>query len=168
MFLEEGIALLNLTPQKNALIYITPYEQFFPSCVIAPFEGALKEIIVLLNECELRILSSPVPLRVQPSDLTVHIVSYTPDKVELKVVGKGGKILLSNEETVTIPNFTTLGTIILGSGEYKIEKGSLHRITVTNCLTGERKSWVAKADDGYIKIEWGFHSEKIEIERSSQ
>jgi len=168
MLLKEGIALLNLAPQKNALIYITPYEQFFPSCVTAPLEGDLRQIIVPLNECELRILSNPLPLRVQPSDLTVHIVSYTSDKVELKVVGKGGKILLSNEKAETIPNFTTLGTIILGSGEYKIEKGSLHKITITNCLTGEKKSWMAKADEGYLKIEWSFHSEKIEIERGSR
>jgi len=160
MLLKEGIALLNLAPQKNALVYITPYQQFFPSCVTAPLEGNLRQIIVPLNECELRILSNPVPLQVQPSDLTVHIVSYTSDKVELKVVGKGGKILL--------PNFTTLGTIILGSGAYKIEKGSLHKITITNCLTGERKSWLAKADEGYLKIEWSFHNEKIEIERGSQ
>jgi hypothetical protein len=168
MLLKEGIALLNLSPQKNALIYITPYEQFFPSCVTAFLEGDLRQIIVPLNECELRILSNPIPLRVQPSDLTVHIVSYTSDKVELKVVGKGGKILLSNEKAETIPNFTTLGTIILGSGEYKIGKGSLHKITITNCLTGEKKSWIAKAGEGYLKIEWSFHSEKIEIERGSR
>ncbi|MBC7329813.1 hypothetical protein H5T88_05575 [bacterium] len=168
MFLKDGIALLNLAPQKNALIYITPFEQFFPSCVTAPLEGNLKEIIVPLNEYELRILSNPVPLQVQPSDLTVHIESYTPNKVELKIVGRGGKILLSNEKTETIPSFATLGTIILGSGEYKIEKGSLHKITVTNCLTGEKKSWMAKADEGYLKIEWSFHSEKIEIERGSR
>jgi hypothetical protein len=168
MLLKEGVALLNLTPQKNALIYITPYEQFFPTCVTAPFEETLKEIIVPLNECELRILSNPVPLQVQPSDLTVHIESYSTDKVVLKVLGKGGQILLSNDKTNTIPMFTTPGTIILGSGEYKIEKGSLHKITITNCQTGEKKSWMAKADEGYIKIEWSFHSEKIEIERGSR
>jgi hypothetical protein len=167
-FLTKGVALLNLTPQKNALIYITSKEHYFPSCITAPFGDTLKEIIVPLNESGLCILSNPIPLQVQPSDLTVHIESYSADKLVLKVLGKGGQILLSNDKIDTIPMFTTPGTIILGSGEYKIEKDSLHKITITNCLNGEKKSWMAKADDGYLKIEWSFHSEKIEIERGSQ
>ncbi|MGB9797517.1 MAG: hypothetical protein ACPLSK_02745, partial [bacterium] len=125
-------------------------------------------VIVPLNEGELRVLSQPIPLQIQPSDLIVQVMSYDKEKVKLKVLGRGGQVYLSNDNVSTMPMFTTAGTILLGNGEYKIDRGSKHKITITNSLTKERKSWIQEAEGEYLKIEWSFHSEEIEIEKAGK
>lgn len=168
VFLQDGVALLNLLPRKTTLTYITPDDKFYVGCVTAPYGEAEKEVIVPLNEGELRVLSQPIPLQIQPSDLIVQVMSYDKEKVKLKVLGRGGQVYLSNDNVSTMPMFTTAGTILLGNGEYKIDRGSKHKITITNSLTKERKSWIQEAEGEYLKIEWSFHSEEIEIEKAGK
>lgn len=163
--LQNGFALANLTPLNTALILKVPEQIFFEGCITAPAEDYPFEIIVPLEKAELRVLSDPLPLVAQPGYLLVQVGEYSSAKVELRVWGRGGKALVGDNQVGVVSSFTTPGVLNLFNGEYKIEKGSSHKVTITNLQTGEKKSFLLKAEEDSLRIEWDFHSERVEIEK---
>lgn len=164
--LRDGFALANLSFSKIFLVLRTPTQMFFQGCITTPGEdGASFEIIVPLMEEELRILSNPLPLVVQPAQLLVQVEEYSPSKVALRIWGRGGKVVSGDNQVGVVPMFTTPGVLILSNGEYKIGKNSSHKVTITNPQTGEKKSFLVKTEGDYLRIEWNFQGERIEIEK---
>lgn len=165
VILKNGIALSNLLPTKTALILRMPSQVFYEGCTTLPDKDRGFQIYVPLDEGELKILSNPLPLVVEPNFLLLQIGKYSPDKVELKVWGRGGQAIAVGNQTGVIPIFTTPGVITLLSGVYKIEKHSSHKVTITNLINGEKKSFTIREENERIQIKWDFYAEKVEIER---
>lgn len=163
--LKNGFAILNLTPYKTALSLRIPIQLFYEGCVTAPREDGAFDLLVPLEESEIRVFNKVIPLIVQPDYLLVHIEKYSADKVIMRILGRGGRIVAGDDKLLAVPMFTTPGVILLSTGEYKITKGSSHKITITNTQTGEKKSFIIKANSEALRIEWDFHSEIVEIEK---
>lgn len=165
VYLKEGLALLNLTATKTALILRVPHQVFYDGCTTARGENSGFEIYVPLDEGELRVLSNPLPLVVQPDYLLVQVGKFSSGKVELKVWGRRGQKPAGDGGVSVAPLFTTPGVLIISNGDYKIEKNSLHKVTITNLQTGEKKSFILKAQGDHLQINWDFSCEKVEIEK---
>ncbi len=165
VLLRSGLALANLTPLKTTLILRIPKQIFYEGCITAPGEDGSFELFVPMEEGELRVLSPPLPLSVQPGYLLVQVGRYSPDKIELKIWGRGGRVAAGDSQVDVVPMFTTPGVIIISDGEYKIENGSSHKVTTTNLLNGEKRSFLVRAKGDYLEIRGDFQGEKVEIER---
>lgn len=160
--LKDGYAVANLAQYVLIASLFKSENSLFISCFTLPQEGGGFRILIPLNQGEAKVLK-PLPIKVDPPDLIVQVKEYDENKVRLKIWGKGSTPYVKDKELEAVPVLTTLGSVTIGEGLYKVGDKLNHHVSVTNAKTGEKKEFIVKSEGGVLVLQGSFWCDEIEI-----
>ncbi|UCC67469.1 MAG: beta-galactosidase [Armatimonadota bacterium] len=118
-------------------------------------------------------VATPLPIYVWTSEeeaaATVSVVRYDADRIELLVHGNGAQAMVRRGAVEVRGGLRTAVGIEIRDGTYRVPRGSLHRVTVTDGPS-DRRGWeqemMPNPDTGGLVIQEGFAWSRVVIERA--